>query len=516
MVRLRRRGAVRLRANSDETRDITFMQQPDWLDAVDLLYSFTVDAGPGRRAEPWGSIATEQQKADAASVLMGDDPRWHLWLRPRGMSKTTDAAYVALAALLTIQPANSRSLVYAVDEDQAALLFERMAGAVAQLPEGSVKVLQRRIVNVATGAFLTVESSDAPSALGHTPWLVVVDELMAWKDVRGPKNLWTAIVSSLPKRPDSRLLVITSAGDPSNWTYDVVQSAAETDDWRYTYVPGPTPWWSAEDVRRQKALLSASAYSWYIANEFAASDNALIAPDDVAAAVMQGIVSRPYDPAYRYVLGVDLGRKVDASVVAVAHREGSRVVVDRVERWLPTRLRPVRLDTVEAAVRRLRAEYGNANVRMDPAKGEQMSQALRETGVLVEEYVFSEPGIDKLASNLMRLFSEREIDVPDVPDLLDELGSVVLKTTPSGRTRIDHYSGKHDDQVIAIALAAHWLMAQPHYDAPMRTNADALGERLTRRAPTLAGVGRSRVGVGSGGPGLSPLDRHARIRGLGR
>jgi hypothetical protein len=431
------------------------------------------------------------------------------------MSKTTDAAYVALAALMTIQPPGSRALVYAVDADQAALLMERMTLAVAQLPEGSVKVLNSRIENLATGAFLTVESSDAPSALGHTPWLVVVDELMAWKDVRGPKALWEAIVSSLPKRPDSRLLVITSAGDPSNWTYDIIQSAADDliGDWRYSYVPGPTPWWTDADVRRQKGLLSASAFAWYISNEFAASDNALVAAEDLTAAVMRGITSRPYDPAHRYILGVDLGRKVDASVVVVAHREGNRVVVDHVERWLPTRLRPVRLDTVEAAVRRLQAEYGNAKIRMDPAKGEQMSQSLRESGLLVEEYVFSESSIDKLASTVTRLFAERLIDVPDVPELLEELGSVILKTLPSGRTRIDHYSGKHDDQMIALALAAHWLMAQPHYDAPLRTNAAALGERVTRQGTATVGRPRTAALVGRG---VNPLDRLAQVRGYGR
>jgi hypothetical protein len=488
-----------------------------WLDAVTLLHSLPVDAGPGRREVPWGDVATDQQAADAEALLRGEDPRWHLWLRPRGASKTTDAAYVALAALLTIAPPNSRSLVYAVDEDQAALLMERMAGVLPHLP-GNLKVLARSVTNEDTGAFLTIETSDAPSALGQTPWLVVADELAAWRDVRGPKALWNAIISSLPKRPDSRLLVITSAGDPSNWTYDIIAGAQDDPDWRYSYMPGPTPWWTEADVRRQKKLLTASAYAWYIENAFAASDNALIAEDDVAAAVMQGITSRPYDPAHRYVLGVDLGRKVDASVVVVAHREGDRVVVDHVERWLPSRLRPVRLDTVEAAVRRLRAEYGNAHVRMDPAKGEQMSQSLRESGFTVEEYVFSETSIDRLAALTMRLFADRLIDIPDVDEYVDELKSVILKTTPSGRARIDHYSGKHDDQVVATALAAHWLMAQPFYDAPMTSNAGALaGATLRRAVPTVTTATRPRTGPRlRGGPALSPLDRLARVQGHGR
>lgn len=463
------------------------MTEPSWTDAVALIDAFRVDAGPGKRAVQWELVATVQQAEDAYAVLRGDDPRWHFWLRPRGMSKTTDAALVALSALLTIQPPNSRSLVYAVDGDQAALIFERMAGLLAALPGDLVRVTQRRITNLSNGATLTVETSDAPSALGHTPWLVIVDEFCAWPDTRGPRTLWSAIVSGMPKRPDSRLLVITSAGDPGNWTHDVVKQAREGTSWRFSYAPGPCPWWSASDVAKQREALSDSAFSWYVLNEFAAAENALVTADDLAAAVLQGVTSRPYDPGQRYVLGIDLGRKVDASVVAVAHREGDRVVLDHVERWLPTKASPVRLETVEAAIRRLHATYGHPHVRMDPAKGEMLSQRLREDGLSVEEFVFHETSVDRLASTLSRLFQERAISVLDVPDLLAELGTVILKTTPSGRTRIEHQSGQHDDQAVALALAAHWLLSQPFYGAPTVTNGEALtrAPRVQRDTRTL-------------------------------
>lgn len=439
------------------------MTEPTWDEAAALLNAFRIDAGPGRRSAPWGSVATQQQSEDALAVLR-EPGSWHMWLRPRGSSKTQDASLVALACLLTIQPPNSRSLAYAVDKDQAALLMEKLAHLTAPLAvQGLLEVTAARITNPATGAALTVESSDAPSALGQTPWLVVVDEFCAWPDRRGTRSLWQAIVSSMPKRPDSRLLVISSAGDPGNWTHDVVRAARTGGSWRFSRMPGPSPWWSERDVAKQREALSDAAFSWYVLNEFAAAENALASADDLAAAVMPGVESRPYDPAHVYAVGVDLGRKVDASVVAVAHREGDRVVVDRVDRLLPTRARPVRLETVESLVRARHAEYGNAHVRMDPAKGEQMSQRLGEDGITVEEFTFHEGAIDRLASNLSRLFQERRISVPDVPDLLEELGTVILKTLPSGRARIDHHSGRHDDQAVSIALAAHWLMGQTYW-----------------------------------------------------
>ena len=46
----------------------------------------------GRR---WGEAAEPWQWDDAKAVLSGRRPRWHYWLRARGMSKTTDAAALA-------------------------------------------------------------------------------------------------------------------------------------------------------------------------------------------------------------------------------------------------------------------------------------------------------------------------------------------------------------------------------------------------------------------------------------
>lgn len=138
-----------------------------------------------------------------------------------------------------------------------------------------------------------------------------------------------------------------------------------------------------------------------------------------------------------------LDLEVDASVVAAAHREDQRVVVDHVERWLPIKATPVRLETVE-------------------------------------EYTLNETSIDKIASGLARLYGERRISIPDLPALREELATVILK----GRTRIDHHSGCHDDQAASIALAAHWLMAQAFWGKPsVIGRTDARVKRDTRSRP---------------------------------
>jgi len=70
-------------------------------DALALLGGLVLDDG-----RTWAEAAQPFQLADADAALAPPErgPRRHYWLRPRGASKTTDAAALALALLLTEAP----------------------------------------------------------------------------------------------------------------------------------------------------------------------------------------------------------------------------------------------------------------------------------------------------------------------------------------------------------------------------------------------------------------------------
>src|ERR1035441_8346482 len=82
----------------------------------------------------WGEVAADFQRDDAAAIFAPDGPRWHFLTRPRGGSKTTDLAGVALAWLAVEAPAGARGYVVASDRDQAALLVDAAAGLVNRTP----------------------------------------------------------------------------------------------------------------------------------------------------------------------------------------------------------------------------------------------------------------------------------------------------------------------------------------------------------------------------------------------
>jgi hypothetical protein len=213
-------------------------------DPMSLLSALVLDSG-----RCWGEVATPWQRADARALLTLDldaeppPPRLHFLTRPRGGSKTVDAAACATSALITQAPPGSTSHAFARDRDQAGLLVGAVAGLVGRTGLGPLVDIGSWSVTVrASGARLVVESADAASAYGHLPFLVVADELAQWGTTREPRALWEALVSGLPKRRDSRLAVLTTAGDPTHWAAKVLDAARTSPRWHVSEVPGPVPW----------------------------------------------------------------------------------------------------------------------------------------------------------------------------------------------------------------------------------------------------------------------------------
>ena len=67
----------------------------------------------------------------------------------------------------------------------------------------------------------------------------------------------------------------------------------------------------------------------------------------------------------------------------------------------------------------------------------------------------------RLATTVHLLLREHRLALPQDPQLLDELANVRLRETSPGVYRMDHDPDKHDDQAIALALAANHLITRP-------------------------------------------------------
>ena len=141
--------------------------------AISLLGAFVMDDG-----SLFGDIAYPFQLDCAQAVLDPTAPpnRWES--RPRGGSKTSDAAAIALAALVALLPDGAEAYCIAADKDQARLLLNDVRGFVQRTPvlASFVEVNNDR-VTTRGGSFLQVLAADGPSTWGLKPSLVIADEL---------------------------------------------------------------------------------------------------------------------------------------------------------------------------------------------------------------------------------------------------------------------------------------------------------------------------------------------------
>lgn len=420
-------------------------------EAYELLCGLVVDPIEGTT---WGELATDWQHRDALAIIEG---RRAFEVRPRGASKTSDGAAVALALMVTLAPRRSRSYVYAVDADQAAEVLDIITGLVQATPglSGAVSLTKNVLEVNATGASLRVESSDSGSAFSKRPWLVVTDELTSWPDTANHRRLWAAIVSAMPKRADSRLLVLSMAGSPVHFARKVWDTAAASPDWYTSHIPGPTPWWSAADIEATRELLTPAEFRRYVLAEWTTTDEALSTAEDVAACVRAGSTTLEPVPGRRYVAALDVGTRRDLSALAVGHAEpgpaGRRIVIDRVIYWRPTSAARVDLAEVEQAAQRICKAY-RARLLFDRHQAEQLAQNLTRAKVRTQEFVFSQAGANRLARSLFTALRDRVVELPDDEELIRELASVRLVETGPGTVKLVNPAGTHDDLAVVVGM----------------------------------------------------------------
>jgi hypothetical protein len=432
--------------------------------ALDLLAALVLE--DGRR---WGEAAVEFQWQDARAVLDKDGPPYNFLTRSRGAAKTSDLAGITVAAMLSQAPMAAKLYGLAADRDQGRLLLDSIDGYRARTPQlaGALRVDAFRVTATRSGATLDVLAADAPGAWGLRPWLLIVDELAQWSSTGAPRRLWDAAATAVAKLAEARMAVLTTAGDPAHWSRKVLDHALTDPLWRVHEVRGPAPWLDAERLAEQRRRLLDSTFRRLFWNEWTSAEDRLASDEDLRACVT---LDGPLDPqpGRRYMLGLDLGLKRDRTVAAVAHAErpaepgaSPRVALDRMGVWTPTRDRPVQLVDVERWVVEAARTYPGTKVILDPWQAIGLAQRLRSRGVQVEEFTFHPGSVGRLAATLHLLIKNRALDLPDDPELLDELANVRLAETSPGIVRMQHDPDRHDDRAIALALAAHRLLAVP-------------------------------------------------------
>jgi len=173
----------------------------------------------------------------------------------------------------------------------------------------------------------------------------------------------------------------------------------------------------------------------------------------VDAATVQGRFEIAPIAGLSYVAFADPsgGTGADSMTVAVAHREGDRVILDAVREVRP----PFSPETVTTAFAALLKSYRLRSVTGDRYAGEWPRERFRVHGI---DYELSEQPKSDLYRDFLPVLNSGRAELLNLPRLASQLCGLERRTARSGRDSIDHAPGAHDD-VANVAAGALLLAA---------------------------------------------------------
>jgi hypothetical protein len=187
------------------------------------------------------------------------------------------------------------------------------------------------------------------------------------------------------------------------------------------------------------------AYRSEVLGEFRAGVATFMDPEALTACVVPGRRELPLTDGVQYAAFTDpSGGGRDAFTLAIGHRAGERIVVDCLRAWTPP-FNPSGVVTEAAA---LLKTYRCKTVTGDRYAGEWPREAFRSVGI---EYRVSELDRSRLYLEMLPIINAATVELPDDEKLLRELRGLERRRGSSGRDRVDHAPGQHNDRANAVA-----------------------------------------------------------------
>lgn len=297
--------------------------------------------------------------------------------------------------------------------------------------------------------FWTLEDPDA--GRGRKYGLIVVDEAAM---ARHLEVAWTeSIRPTLTDYKGGAWFFSTPKG--LNYFHTLSQQRARFDDWEHHHAPSAAnPYMPAAEIEAARRSLPERVFAQEYLAEFL-SDGAgvfrrvLDAIDDSLATRFEA--AGPQDGA-SYVIGVDWGRSNDFTVVIVLDVQTGAVVV--ADRFTGLGYR-VQRDRLAAIAQR----FPGAPIVVERNNfGDVQAEELQrdaQLGQRVRTFTTSNASKAEAIESLALAFEQGAVRLPRLQWLIDELLSFDSERMASGMLRYSAPPGKHDDGVMALAIAWH-------------------------------------------------------------
>jgi hypothetical protein len=385
----------------------------------------------------------------------------------RRFGKTILTAYLALKFGLL---ANKRIWIVAPTYGLSEKTFEYLTTWISNyFPKRAFKVnFTTLTLECPFGSKIVCKSSENPtSLLGESLDLLILDEAS-----RIRKDIWESNLRPSLSDREGKLVAISTPLSKANWfhklyTRGIQEKKNPNGDWiSFLFSSMENPMLIQRDLDEAKSTLPEAVWKQEYLAEFL----------DSAYSVFRGVrdcispdLPRPIDlenrRASQYILGIDLAKMNDFSVVVVANFDTNEIV--HIDRWqkIPYTLQKKRIISIAEAYRPSKIIVdsggigGSISDDLRSALGQLAVTDFALVGTISKD--FKKKGSKQLLiEHLAQRIEAKEISLPANEILIGELESYGMELSEKGNVTYSAPQGQFDDCVIALALAVWGLKTE--------------------------------------------------------
>jgi phage terminase large subunit-like protein len=344
---------------------------------------------------------------------------------------------------------HGKALWMAPTYKQARPLLRWALGICGGHPEFTINK-QDKIIETRRGGMLAIYSGDSPDgARGEFFDVAVLDEASQLNE----DIFWDIIWPTLGQRNGDAFIISTPRGQ--NWFYKMwLKGQREEDSVYSTQLPSTANPMPAiqEAARKAKTMVSDRSYRQEWLAEFIPEGSGVFRVNEEAHCI--AVRQNAALPGHMYGIGVDLGKRIDASVFTVVDiSTRQEVYQDHMEE----------ID-YSLQVERLKALY----LKFHPllivvevnAPGDVFCELARAAGMPILEFQTNNATKTAIIEALSVAFENDAIAIENDVNLVAELRAFKSERLPSGLVRYSAPSGMHDDRVMSLALAWYTVTQQ--------------------------------------------------------
>jgi hypothetical protein len=378
--------------------------------------------------------------------IYNDPHRFKVVACGRRFGKTRLCSYIVIVKALS----KAEQVIWIVSPKyaQTAILWRMLK---KYMPRSYIKDIKEgdMVIELINGSTIWAKSADNPDALvGEGLDLLILDEAARVK----PDAWEVALQPSLADKKGEAIFISTPKS--KNWFYQLYlmgmneSKYPEYKSFNYpssmnTSIPG-----FEKEIEARRETMPELVFQQEFLARFIDSGGEVF--QDIRG-VLDDCLKEPVSD-HNYVMGLDLGRVHDFTVITIADVSTSKIVYFE-------RFNKIDWDFQRTRISDVAKRYNDAVCYIDSTGlGDPIVEDLQRMDVICSPYKFTVQSKYNLVKNLNVMIRGKKVAIPRVQVLIDELSAYTFKIMEeSGLIRYGAPEGMHDDCVTSVMLTAWGL-----------------------------------------------------------